>query len=43
MDRAEIKSVTELLDIELSIPNYQRPYKWSKKNVEDLLTIYFLQ
>ncbi len=41
MDRAEIKSVTELLDIELSIPNYQRPYKWSKKNVEDLLTDIF--
>ena len=38
MDGAEIKSVAELLDMELSIPNYQRPYKWTKKNVEDLLT-----
>lgn len=38
MDRAERKSVAELLNMELSIPNYQRPYKWAKKNVEDLLT-----
>ena len=34
---AEIKSVSELLSMELRIPNYQRPYRWTKKNVIDLL------
>ncbi|MGL5258751.1 MAG: DUF262 domain-containing protein [Lachnospiraceae bacterium] len=34
---AEIISVTKLLNMKLGIPNYQRPYKWSKKNIEELL------
>ena len=35
---AEIKSVNELLEMNLDIPDYQRPYKWSIQNIEDLLT-----
>ena len=34
---AEIKSVNELLEMNLDIPEYQRPYKWSIQNVYDLL------
>ena len=34
---AEIKSVDELLNMNLDIPNYQRPYKWSRNNIRDLL------
>ena len=30
-------SVNELLNMELKIPDYQRPYKWTRKNVADLL------
>lgn len=30
-------SVNELLNMELKIPVYQRPYKWTRKNVADLL------
>lgn len=33
---AEIKSVDEVLKMELRIPPYQRPYKWTRKNVADL-------
>lgn len=33
----EIISINELLKMNLAIPNYQRPYKWSTKNVADLL------
>ncbi len=33
----EIKSVKNLLELNLSIPEYQRLYKWSIKNIEDLL------
>ena len=33
----EIKSIDELLDMNLDIPNYQRPYKWSIQNIQDLL------
>ena len=36
-ETAEIKSLTELLKMKLTIPSYQRPYKWTKKNVADLL------
>lgn len=36
-DRAEIVSVKDLLSMNLSIPNYQRPYKWGLKNIADLL------
>ncbi len=35
---AEIKSINELLKMDLNIPDYQRPYKWSTKNIEDLLS-----
>lgn len=35
---AEIKSINELLNINLDIPNYQRPYKWSIQNIQDLLS-----
>ena len=35
---AEIKSINELLKMELDIPDYQRPYKWSIQNIEDLLS-----
>ena len=34
---AEIKSVEHLLGMNLFIPNYQRPYKWTNRNVADLL------
>ena len=34
---AEIKSVNELLKMNLNIPNYQRPYKWTIQNITDLL------
>lgn len=35
---AEIKSVNELLQMALAIPDYQRPYKWSTQNIDDLLS-----
>lgn len=35
--RATIKSVNDLLAMCLTIPNYQRPYKWTRKNVAELL------
>ena len=35
---AEIKSINELLGMELDIPDYQRPYKWTIQNIEDLLS-----
>lgn len=34
---AKIMSITSLLDIKLGVPNYQRPYKWLKRNIEELL------
>jgi len=34
----EIKSINELLDMNLNIPYYQRPYKWKIQNIEDLLS-----
>lgn len=34
---AEIKSVSDLLKMELRIPLYQRPYKWSYKSMAELL------
>lgn len=34
---AEIRSVSELLGMPLRIPRYQRPYRWTTKNVADLL------
>lgn len=35
---AEIKSVNELLKMNLDIPDYQRPYKWTIQNITDLLS-----
>ena len=35
---ADIKSVDELLNMDLDIPDYQRPYKWGIRNVEDLIS-----
>ena len=32
----EIKSINSLLEMNLDIPNYQRPYKWDIQNIEDL-------
>lgn len=34
---AEIKSINELLQMEIDIPDYQRPYKWMIQNIEELL------
>lgn len=34
---SKIISINKLLDMPLHIPNYQRPYKWTRKNVSDLL------
>ncbi|MCM1296538.1 MAG: DUF262 domain-containing protein [Muribaculaceae bacterium] len=34
---SEIICINELLDMRLHIPNYQRPYKWTRRNVSDLL------
>ena len=31
-----IISIDELLEMPLNIPDYQRPYKWTRKNVADL-------
>ncbi len=35
--KPEIKSVDELLSVALEIPNYQRPYKWTDKNITELI------
>ena len=35
--KAQIIPVQELLSEKLVIPKYQRPYKWTKKNIDDLL------
>ena len=34
---AEIMSINELLNMNLDIPDYQRPYKWTIQNITDLL------
>lgn len=34
---AEIKSINELLKMEIDIPDYQRLYKWTIQNIEELL------
>ena len=34
--KATIESVNDLLQMDLHIPDYQRPYKWTDKNVSDL-------
>lgn len=35
---AEIISINDLLKMNLDIPDYQRPYKWTIQNIEDLLS-----
>lgn len=37
-EMAEIKSVNELLNMNLNIPEYQRPYKWDIQSIDDLLS-----
>ena len=37
MSEARVLSIDQLLGWELQIPPYQRPYKWTKKNITDLL------
>ena len=34
---AEVMSVSDLLSLNLRVPGYQRPYRWSTKNVSELL------
>lgn len=36
-DKAVIRSVDELLKKNLVIPSYQRPYKWTRKNITELI------
>lgn len=36
-DRPQIYSIDKLLGMNLIIPNYQRPYKWTDKNITDLI------
>ena len=36
-NKIELKSVSELLGMKFFIPNYQRGYRWTKQQVEDLL------
>ncbi|MEG9481646.1 DUF262 domain-containing protein [Mannheimia sp. HC-2023] len=39
---AEIRKIKDIVTKELSIPDYQRPYKWSVKNITQLLNdLYF--
>lgn len=33
-----VKNIEDILKLKLGIPKYQRPYKWSKKNIFELLT-----
>lgn len=35
---ADIVSVKQLLEMQLSIPPYQRPYKWTIRNMGDLVS-----
>ena len=37
MSEARILSVEELLKLDLVIPSYQRPYKWTEKNITELI------
>ncbi len=37
MSKAKILSVEELLKLDLVIPSYQRPYKWTEKNIRELI------
>ena len=35
---AEIKSIADVMNLNLQIPNYQRPYCWEMENVRQMLT-----
>lgn len=35
--RAEVVTVAELMSMRLSVPDYQRPYKWTVRNADQLL------
>lgn len=37
MSEGRILSVEELLKLDLVIPSYQRPYKWTEKNITELI------
>ena len=37
-DNIKVISINELLAMTIEIPEYQRPYKWAVKNMEDLLS-----
>ena len=37
MSEARILSVEELLKLDLVIPSYQRPYKWTEKNIREFI------
>ena len=36
-ERAKVLKIKEILDVSLSIPSYQRPYKWTIKHVQQLI------
>ena len=36
-EKAKVRKLKEILDADLSIPSYQRPYKWTIKHVQQLL------
>ncbi|HHV7121836.1 TPA: DUF262 domain-containing protein, partial [Haemophilus influenzae] len=36
-EKAKILKIKDVFDLKLSIPDYQRPYKWTVKNVQQLL------
>ena len=39
-EKAKILKIDDVFKLNLSIPDYQRPYKWTVKNVQQLLMIY---
>ena len=36
-EKAKILKIEDVFDLKLSIPDYQRPYKWTVKNVQQLV------
>ena len=36
-EKAKVVKIKEILDVNLSIPSYQRPYKWTIKHVQQLI------
>ena len=37
MNTLELKSIAELQNLAFDIPDYQRGYRWTQRQVEDLL------